>query len=279
MPRINYIAEIRAFAAFASRSRLTANEFVLWHALLEMFNQESCGAHWPDGWLPVANARLLAQTTFGAGDSACDRMRRAREGLQRHGLIRYKPGRKGSLMPRYCLNYLSVEPASRAPTAPCETNPPAANPAPGTQASPPAIAETNPAASASHRVPNPDGNGTQNQGHTQPVPGGTRGRPPAFDEGWRTSARARGAVAQRLLDAYGGIIDTTDAWGGLCEVMEGGLSPEVILGVMPTRPRFSLLIARLRALALALSLPSKPARGPGGDARPGPAADKAVDSA
>ena len=70
MPRINYLAEIRAFAAFASRSRLTANEFVLWHALLEMFNQESCGAHWPDGWLPVANARLLAQTTFGAGDSA-----------------------------------------------------------------------------------------------------------------------------------------------------------------------------------------------------------------
>ena len=58
MPRINYIAEIRAFAAFASRSRLTANEFVLWHALLEMFNQESCGAHWPTRRAPMGWAAM-----------------------------------------------------------------------------------------------------------------------------------------------------------------------------------------------------------------------------
>jgi len=254
MPRVNYIAECRAFLAFASRNRLTANEFVLWHALLETFNQEASGAHWPDGWLPVANARLLAQTTFGAGDSACDRMRRARESLQRYGLIRYKPGRKGSLMPRYCLNYLSPEASARAPAPVEKTAEGDGNTAPNPPASPPAGAGAYTAASPSHREPNPDGNADLNRGHTPSAPGGANGRAaPAFDGGWRSSARARGAVAQRLLDAYQGVLDTADAWGGLCEVMAGGLPPEVILRVMPTRPRFSLLIARLRALALVSS--------------------------
>ena len=79
----------------------------------------------------------------------------------------------------------------------------------------------------------------------------TRGIPSAsgYDLGWKTSARARGAVAQRLLDKYDGLLDTKDAWGDLCEVMADGLDPGTIEQALPTRPCFSQLIARLRALA------------------------------
>jgi len=71
-----------------------------------------------------------------------------------------------------------------------------------------------------------------------------------YDQGWKTSAKARGAVARRLLDKYDGLLEAKDAWGDLCEVMADGLDPSMIERVMPTRPCFSILIARLRALAL-----------------------------
>jgi hypothetical protein len=77
-----------------------------------------------------------------------------------------------------------------------------------------------------------------------------RGHPcaAAYNDAWKTSTKARGAVAQRLLDQYDGLMDTKDAWGDLCEVMADGLSPEAIEQALPTRPCFSKLIARLRAL-------------------------------
>ncbi len=71
-----------------------------------------------------------------------------------------------------------------------------------------------------------------------------------FDSAWKTSARARGAVAQRLIERYDGLMDAPDAWGDLCELMEGGMPPGTILREMPTRRCMSRVIARLRALAL-----------------------------
>lgn len=70
-----------------------------------------------------------------------------------------------------------------------------------------------------------------------------------FDLAWQSSSKARGAVAQRLLNQYEGEVDVPDAWDGLCEVMGRGVPPDAILRLMPERPMFSRLMAALLALA------------------------------
>ena len=257
MPKVNYIRECRAFTAAAAERGLGANEIALWHALFEAFNRKASGEDWPDGYLSISNARLLALTPFGAGDSGCDILRRARERLARQGFIRYRAGERRRLAPAYQMVWLHAEEAGEgAPGGRIAANP--GGKTGGNQ-------ETSALGRAAARIPNPKGNLC----HTPSIPGDPGhdcAGGPAFDGAWRISARARGAVAQRLIDAYPGRIDSVDAWGGLCEVMAQGLSPERILAEMPGRPVFSRLIARLRALALAQSSPPRPAR----DAPPPP---------
>ncbi|HSK69171.1 MAG TPA: hypothetical protein VLA21_07900 [Candidatus Limnocylindria bacterium] len=284
MARVNYVRECRAFQRFACGKGLTANEVVLWHALFELFNLEARGGDWPDGFVPLTNARVLSLTTFGSGDSGCETLRRARERLARHGLIRYRRGRRQQTPPAYALVYFHAD-TGDAPDAHCETHSDA--PAP-TTSSPrdPRRGNGNPAEEGSRAgealgkplgdtMGNPQGSpldipinlkGNQDPNpvvHTHP-PGERRcgeaaAAPPgdfpdegggAFDAAWRTSAKARGAVAQRLIGRYEGLMDARDAWGSLCELMEGGMPPERILREMPTRPTMNRLVARLRALAL-----------------------------
>lgn len=244
MPKVNYIRECRAFAAAAVERGLTANAFVLWHALLEAFNRKAVGEDWPDGFLSISNTRLLALTPFGAGDSACETLRRAREQLARQGFIRYRAGERRRLTPAYQMVWFQAGESRAQVEGRLEGN---------ATGNPDAILKVR----LPSRIPNPKGN----PNHTPLLPGGSqppRAEQPAFDGAWKVSARARGAVAQRLIDAYPGELDSADAWGGLCEVMAQGISPERILAEMPGRPAFSRLIARLRALALVQSLPLQP---------------------
>lgn len=260
MARVNYVAECRAFHAFAARNRLTANEFMLWHGLLEIFNREARGNEWPAGFLDISNSVLLAHTSFGAGDSACDILRRSRAGLQKHGLIEVVKGRRNSLMPRYKMRYFSV-PDGRETDAPGLDAP---EKTPGHAGKDAAREDTkneaSPQASPAPHPINPNPKANPNRSHiacTVPAvnPQGPFRyfmEPPAtleFDLAWKTSARARGAVAQRLLDRYEGDINQPDAWDALCEVMEMGLPPDAVLRVMPEKPLFNQLIASLRALA------------------------------
>ena len=246
MAKVNYIKECRAFTMLAAEERLSANEVVLWHALFELFNRRAENENWPDGFIQIGNAKLLALTTFGAGDSGCEILRKTREKLQARGLIKYRKGRRSALTPEYCLCYFFAEKSEAADTAetPEPIRPKSTNPGRWT--------------GKPLDIPlNVNLNGNPNPGHTQFLTG--RGNPRAnddlghtdgsgYDQGWKTSAKARGAIAQRLLDQYDGLLDTRDAWGDLCEVMADGLSPEAIEAVMPARPAFSRLIARLRAL-------------------------------
>ena len=290
MAKVNYVRECRAFLRFSCQRGLTGNEVVLWHALFELMNQEARGGDWPDGFVPLSNARVLSFTTFGSGDSACETLRRARERLAKHGLIKYRRGRRQSAPPGYCMVYFEAE-------TPCNENGAAAAqraPEDGAGHSNPwprnASADNASAAPSEIRgeeslgkalgsplgkalgnpldIPvNLNGNPNPNpvththllkgdclQGAAAPgerLPEGERDAGgEAFDAAWKTSAKARGAVAQRLIDRYDGLMDAPDAWGDLCELMEHGMPPHKILREMPTRPSMSRLVARLRALAL-----------------------------
>ena len=271
MPRVNYIVECREFQKFAVKNRLTANEFMLWHALLELFNREAKGAWWPDDYLTLANSVVLAQTSFGAGDSACDILFRARKGLVKHGLIRYVKGKRNALMPQYAMNYFSVEkdenlienksektPATLESSEKIELH---ASKTPGSEMM---NDHSNPLVKVPKNLINRNTDNKPKTFHTLPAvsnsetgqmnsaslleilrdkPGGLM-----FDGAWEASAKARGAVAQRLLDSYEGEVDSPDAWDSLCEVMRKGLPPDAILRVMQFRPVFSQLTASLKAL-------------------------------
>ena len=67
---VNYVRECTAFIAYASDNKITANEFVLWHALFNAINQRAASSDWPDGFIPVSNSRLLSLTTLEPGKPA-----------------------------------------------------------------------------------------------------------------------------------------------------------------------------------------------------------------
>lgn len=272
MPRVNYIVECREFQRFAVKNRLTANEFMLWHGLLELFNKEARGANWPNDYMTLANSVVLAQTTFGAGDSACDILFRARKGLVKHGLIQYRKGRRNALMPQYQMNYFSVAKEDSLTEEEDELIPagldssedlsPGAGKTAGRKPGKDTANEAvKPLAKALKNPINPNENTDSKlkPSHTALAPRAgnlslmdiLRDMPErlVFDLAWERSKKARGAVAQRLLDLYEGEVDSPDAWDNLCEVMQKGIPPDAILRLMPERPVFSQLMAGLQALS------------------------------
>ncbi len=266
MIRVNYVRECRAFQTAAGEKQITANEVALWHALFELFNRKAEGDRWPEGFIPFSNAQLLSMTPFGSGDSGVEILRRAREKLVKRGFIHYKPGLRKSRMPEYSLVYFYPE------TLPAQQG--ARERSAGGACDLKAYPRKDKGKDLDHSAdtviaklydPSLNLNGNQKPDHTQLNRDGTNPRAgealPAseavltgqeYDLGWKTSARARGAVAQRLLDLYRGRLDTADPWGDLCELMAQGLPPEAIELALPTRPCFSRLVARLRAMALCL---------------------------
>ena len=302
MARVNYIKECRAFMALSAAERLSANEFVLWHALFELFNRKANNDEWPDGFVEISNAKLLPMTTFGVGDSGCETLRKTREKLQARGLIKYRKGRRNALTPAYCLCYFFAEKSEAAESVETSESVRLNGTAPGRRTGKllgkplgkplgKALGKAlgNPLAKTLAKtldIPlNVNLNGNPNVVQKKLISsGGTNTRAKAvmanrqpedekrtpdkqgtgmaydcaeqigqtsaaaYNNAWKTSEKARGAVAQRLLDQYDGLMDSSVAWESLCEVMADGLSPEAIEAAMPTRPAFSKLIARLRAL-------------------------------
>jgi hypothetical protein len=300
MAKVNYIRECRAFTMIAAEERFTANEVVLWHALFELFNRKAEGDEWPEGFVQISNAKLLPMTTFGVGDSGCETLRKARERMQARGLIKYRKGKRGALTPEYCLCYFYTETAQEIDSADRVKTSMSVRPQGTIQVRRTGILLGKPLGRSLGRplgkplgkpsgkplgkpldIPlnvNVNTNVNPNPCQTQFLTGSTNPRAiddqrhagiSEYDQGWKTSARARGAVAQRLLDKYCGLLDTNDAWGDLCEVMADGLDPGTIERVIPTRPCFSKLIARLRAVTLCRGYDS-PGQGSQGAPRAGP---------
>lgn len=100
MPIVNYIREHRRFIQYASDEKLTANERLLWYALMEIMNQRADGCIWPDDFIRVSNDRVLTLCPMGF-----DTMAKARNGLKQRGLIEFKAGDKNKTNPAYKMNY------------------------------------------------------------------------------------------------------------------------------------------------------------------------------
>lgn len=268
MPIISYINECKAFCEYASEEKLSDNEVVLWHALFNLVNQRATSNHWPEAFLPLTNAKVLSMTPWGSGNSAVEKLRRTRDRLIQRGLIAYEAGERRKRAPMYQLRYFCPMDA-KGFTPQNMVN---------------GVGNTE-----GNREGNGVGNGVDIKEKDQdrnpdPVPThsvkpvvpdsareGAAGWPKGglvrpggykradgtvgvcrFDQGWETSGKARGAIAQRLMDSFDGDNDISDLWTRLCELMEDGLPPEVIEDVMPGFQRASLLLARLNTLYMVL---------------------------
>lgn len=104
MPIVNYIREHRRFIQYASDEKLTANERLLWYALMEIMNQRADGCVWPDDFIRVGNDRVLTLCPMGF-----DTMAKARNGLKQRGLIEFKAGDKNKANPAYKMHYFCPE--------------------------------------------------------------------------------------------------------------------------------------------------------------------------
>lgn len=98
MATVNYLRELEAFIEYAPEAELTANERLVWYALMHIFNQRANGSQWPDGYLAIDNRRLMLYLPISE-----NAMMQARNQLAQHGLLNYVPGRKNSSNPMYQL--------------------------------------------------------------------------------------------------------------------------------------------------------------------------------
>ena len=112
MPYVNYIREHMAFIEYASDNGLSGNERLLWYALMHIMNQRAQGANYPDGFIRIANKRLLSYAPM-----QFDAMAKARNALQQRGLIEFTHGKRNAEMPMYKMNYFSC-PADNPQDAP-----------------------------------------------------------------------------------------------------------------------------------------------------------------
>ena len=100
MPIVNYIREHRRFIQYASDEKLTANERLLWYALMEIMNQRADGRDWPDDFIRISNDRVLTLCPMGF-----DTMAKARNGLKQRGRIEFIAGDKNKTNPAYRMIY------------------------------------------------------------------------------------------------------------------------------------------------------------------------------
>lgn len=215
MSQVNFVREAKAFHSYANSNAVTSNERHLWWALFFMFNENAHGTDWPDGFLSFSNKQTLAHLPYSE-----DSLDIARKKLAKRGLIEYKPGRKNTLCPRYKLNYLTIQDDTRQ----------------ADEANVPFFAG--------------------NTGGNMPgnlylyARGNTSGRPTdipinlyetlndiqndsGYDSAWRSSGRARGAVAQRIINNWGG--DKSggfDIHGDIVYYLEQGMTPATIEKVL-----------------------------------------------
>ena len=257
---VNYVRECTAFIAYVSDNKVSANEFVLWHALLNAINQRATSNDWPDEFVPVSNPRLLSLTTFGAGKSAEETLRKTRDRLVARGLIRYMAGEKNKRNPAYKMVLFT---GTMVPDEDV-TQYKLGNAMGNTQGKAMGNMQGKAMGNAQGILRKPNGNGDKHTTAIQPQ-GFTRARdaytredgstaPARYDGAYQTSERARRAIAQRLLDGFPGQVDTGDSHAVLCERMRQGLAPELIEDVAAQCATTGELEARLFGACMRLGL-------------------------
>ena len=98
--QVNFVREHERFIEYASDEQLTANERLLWYALMHIFNQRAEGNDWPDGFIRINNERLLTYVPV-----SWDAMAKARNKLKQRGLIDFRNGNRNKVPPEYKMNW------------------------------------------------------------------------------------------------------------------------------------------------------------------------------
>lgn len=284
MCQVNFIEEFNSFILFAKDNVLSAQERSFWMALfyvcnswaMRHYNPQTKTADWPDDFIIVTNEEiyLLANLNKKA-------ILTVRNQLKQRNLIDFKQGVGNTgKKPMYKLRYLSLEVGSKnAPNYAPNYGPNyGTNYAPnyGPNYGPNSFPTLPPTAARDSNYININKNGDINQQDTHGyIPASsTRSararaqymgldnklRPARFDGAYLTSARARGAIAQRLLEEFDGDQASDDAHSCLCELMEWGMPPEIIEDAMEGQKSTIGWCARLRALANMLGYSEEPGR-------------------
>lgn len=109
MAQVNYIKELESFMLWAAANGLSPRERLLWQALFHLFNLRASGDVWPEGYVEIRMHELCEQTGLSP-----DTLSRAREDLQRRGLIGWRDGERNVRAASYRLHYISVYGAPEA---------------------------------------------------------------------------------------------------------------------------------------------------------------------
>ena len=103
MATVNYVREHIRFMEYAADEGLTSGERLLWFALMHVINRHARGSDWPEDYVRISNARLMAYCPM-----KYDTLAKAREALRRRGLIDYREGERNRRPPAYRVHYFSL---------------------------------------------------------------------------------------------------------------------------------------------------------------------------
>ncbi|MBR3740589.1 MAG: hypothetical protein IKN04_09025 [Clostridia bacterium] len=245
MPIVNYVREHIRFMEYATDEHLTGSERLLWYALMHIMNQRAQGNVWPDEFIRVSNDRLLSYCPM-----KFDTMANARNSLKQRGLIEFTKGEKNKLSPAYRMIYFYPQYAAPETERDGESYPKNSDNMGGNMG-------YNMGCNMGYNMGGNMGDISINYTDMETVPQmkpgeihtqdgyygeyttsraraqgyiGTDGEmhPSRYDSAWAISKRARGAVAQRLIDSFPGEPLPYDEHARLMEVMENGVAPEAI---------------------------------------------------
>ena len=233
MSQINFVAEFRAIMEACRRDSVPGRTRLLWIALFYLANDraredEQTGAwEWPDDFFPVNNAELATH---------CPLEKRAileaRNRLKQMGVIDFKAGDNALKPAKYRFRYLTCDQwCKNAPQhAPQEV------PQHAPQGAPNYIninrdIRVNPKENDTHtdvnHIIHRAGAGARRQDTEVYKTAEGETKPCRFDWAFKTSDRARMAVAQRILDRFDGELDSENAHFRICEMLHDGMEPEI----------------------------------------------------
>lgn len=246
MPIVNYVREHIRFMEYAADEHLSASERLLWYALMHIMNQRAQANIWPDEFIRISNDRLLSYCPM-----KFDTMATARNGLKQRGLIEFTKGEKNKLSPSYRMIYFYPQYVAPSVENDGDYTIISDNMGGNTGDNMGGNIGYN---QGSNPVGNPgdikinntytESNSVQNirkhtrtnvpQGYTPRA--GENGyigldgeiRACRYDSAWKTSARARGAVAQRVIEGIGFACLGDELHERLTGMMALGMPPELM---------------------------------------------------
>ena len=266
MPIVNYVREHIRFMEYATDEHLSASERLLWYALMHIMNQRAQGNVWPDEFIRISNDRLLSYCPM-----KFDTMASARNGLKQRGLIEFTKGEKNKLSPAYRMIYFYPQYVAPNVENDGESYPENSDNIGGNMGyniggsmgynhggnmGDISINNTDMDTSP-QRKPGEihtlkychQGNTPHARAETYFDPQDKR-QPARFDSAWKTSEKARGAVAQRLID---GLLFPCEPGSRLhqrfVDFMRFGMPPELIEDVGESKTTEAGLMIELSTLA------------------------------